>query len=78
MSLGGIYRSFEEGKVLYRAHSGQLKQFEKWLERHLGLRERWHLRYNCSQPWLRSSLYAVMYVLLAAAAASAIYHLLTV
>ena len=61
-----------------RADSEQLKQFEKSLERRLGLRERWRLRYNCSKPWLRSSLYAVMYVLLAAAAARAVYHLLTV
>ena len=76
MSLGGIYRSFEEGKAMDRTDSGQLKQFEKRLERRLGLRERWRLRYNYSKPWLRSSLYAICYVLLAAAAASTIYHLL--
>ena len=76
MSLGGIYRSFGEGKVLDRADSDQLKLFKRRLEQRLGLWERWRLRYNCSKPWLRGSLYAVMYVLLAAAAASAIYHLL--
>ena len=66
-----------EGKVLDRAESAeQLKQFKRGLEQRLGLWERWRLRYNCSKPWLRGSLYAVMYVLLAAAAASTIYHLL--
>jgi hypothetical protein len=75
MSLGGIYRSFEEGKVLDRADSDQLKLFKRRLEQRLGLWERWRLWYNCSKPWLRGFLYAVMYVLLAAAAASTIYHL---
>ena len=31
---------------------------------------------NCSEPWLRSALQAIWYVLLGAAAATTIYHLL--
>jgi hypothetical protein len=60
-----------------RAESGQLKQFEKRLERRLGLRARWRLRYDCSKPWLRGTLQALWYVLLAELAASAIYLLLS-
>jgi hypothetical protein len=71
MSLGG------EGKALDRADSEQLKQFKRRLEGRLGLGERWRLRYNCSKPWLRSSMYAGWYVFLAAAAVSTIYHLLS-
>ncbi len=60
-----------------RADSGQLKQFEKRLERRLGLQARWRLRYGYSKPWLRGALQALWYVLLAELAVSAIYLLLS-
>ena len=59
------------------ADSEELKHFERRFERQLGLAGRWRLRYNLSKLWLRGLLYTIWYVLLAAAGASAIYHLST-
>ena len=61
-----------------REESEQLKQFERRLERRLGLGERLRIRYNSSKPELRLLLYATWYVLLAAAVVSTIYHLLVI
>jgi hypothetical protein len=56
----------------------QLKQFERRLERRLGLGKRLRLRCNSSKPELRILVYATWYVLLAAAVVSTIYHLLVI
>lgn len=61
-----------------REESEQLKQFERRLERRLGLGERLRLRYNSGKPELRVLVNATWYVLLAAAVVSAIYHLLVI
>src|SRR5215213_2265762 len=58
--------------------SEQLEQFERRLERRLTPGIRWPLRYNCTKPWLRSGLQAVLYVLLAAAVPTTIYYLLVI
>ena len=71
-------RVSREGRALNREESEQLKQFERRLERRLGLKERLRLLYNSSKLELRILVYATWYVLLAAAVVSTIYHLLVI
>lgn len=61
-----------------REESEQLKQFERRLQRRLGLGERVRLWYNSSKPELRVLVHATWYVLLAAAVVSTIYHVLVI
>ena len=61
-----------------REDSEELKQFERRLDRRLGLKKRLRLRYNRSKPELRVLVHATWYVLLAAAVVSTIYHLLVI
>ena len=56
----------------------RLEQFERRLQRRLGLGERLRLLYNSSKPELRVFVHATWFVLLAAAVVSTIYHLLVI
>ena len=58
-----------------REDTEQLKQFERRLQRRLGLGERLRLLYNSSKPELRVLVYATWFVLLEAAVVSTIYYL---
>jgi hypothetical protein len=71
-------RVSREGRALNREESEQLQQFERRLERRLGLGKRLRLRYNSSKLELRVLVHATWYVLLAAAVVSTIYHLLVI
>jgi hypothetical protein len=63
---------------LNREDTEQLKQFERRLQRRLGLREHLRLLYNGSKPEFRVLVHATWFVLLAAAVVSTIYHLLVI
>ena len=63
---------YRGGCALGQGESERLEEYE----RRLGRDDRYRPRHGQRRHWFRGALYAIWYVLLTAAAVSAIYHLL--
>ena len=59
-----------------QGESHRLVESERQLEQRLERGDRSRPRHGCRRHWFRAALYATWYLLLAAAAVSAVYHLL--
>ncbi len=62
--------------MLNQEESEQLEESERRIGQRLGRGVRHPLGYGRRRHWFRDALYATWYVLLTAAAVSAVYHLL--
>ena len=62
--------------MLNQEESERLEGSERRIGRRFGRGDRHPLRHGRRRHWFRGALYATWYVLLAAAAVSAVYHLL--
>lgn len=59
-----------------QGESERLEEFERRIGQGLGGGDRHPLKHGHRRHWIRGALYATWYVLLTAAAVSAVYHLL--